>query len=415
MIVTINGIPVYDALITDDECGMNRISLVDAPAVDADFLAFAKDKALQMYSVTDEDKRIVRGVIMRADYPIYRRDKRGEYYVIYKADTIRKMAEKYLLESKQNEVNLDHQDDTDVDGVQMVQWFIKDSENGINPAGFEEIADGSLFAEFHVINDEVWASIKDGTYKGFSLEGVFDMQPETNVSQVEEIVDVLDGIFSKLYKNDKMSKMARLKEALSKILVECGDVTTDKGILYWESDADLKEGDEVFVEDAEGNKTPAPDGDYTTSDGKVIVVVDGKVAEIKDAKAEVAPEEPESDDDNNNDGEGGEGGNDAPGDETPADPEQPEQPVEGADDDALEERIKALEDVVAMVCEYLGIVEFNKQEKLPTLMAAMQKEIDALKGKPMAKPAHEEVVASAQNKPTGNKGIDRLAQIMGAK
>ena len=423
MIVTINGIPVYDALITDDECGMNRISLVDAPAVDADFLAFAKDKALQMYSVTDEDKRIVRGVIMRADYPIYRRDKRGEYYVIYKADTIRKMAEKYLLESKQNEVNLDHQDDTDVDGVQMVQWFIKDSENGINPAGFEEIADGSLFAEFHVINDEVWASIKDGTYKGFSLEGVFDMQPETNVSQVEEIVDVLDGIFSKLYKNDKMSKMARLKEALSKILVECGDVTTDKGILYWESDADLKEGDEVFVQDAEGNKTPAPDGDYTTSDGKVIVVVDGKVAEIKDAKAEVAPEEPESDDDNNNDGEGGEGGeggNDAPGDETPgdetpADPEQPEQPVEGADDDALEERIKALEDVVAMVCEYLGIVEFNKQEKLPTLMAAMQKEIDALKGKPMAKPAHEEVVASVQNKPTGIKGIDRLAQIMGAK
>ena len=412
MIVTINGIPVYDALITDDECGMNRISLVDAPAVDADFLAFAKDKALQMYSVTDEDKRIVRGVIMRADYPIYRRDKRGEYYVIYKADTIRKMAEKYLLESKQNEVNLDHQDDTDVDGVQMVQWFIKDSENGINPAGFEEIADGSLFAEFHVINDEVWASIKEGTYKGFSLEGVFDMQPETNVSEVEEIVDVLDGIFSKLYKNDKMSKLARLKEALSKILVECGDVTTDKGILYWESDADLKEGDEVFVQDTEGNKTPAPDGDYTTSDGKVIVVVDGKVAEIKDAKAEVAPEEPESDDDNNNDGEGG---NDAPGDETPADPEQPEQPVEGADDDALEERIKALEDVVAMVCEYLGIVEFNKQEKLPTLMAAMQKEIDALKGKPMAKPAHEEVVASAQNKPTGNKGIDRLAQIMGAK
>ena len=220
-------------------------------------------------------------------------------------------------------------------------------------------------------------------------------------------------------------------------MVECGNVTTDRGILYWESDADLKEGDEVFVEDAEGNRTPAPDGDYTTSDGKVIVVVDGKVAEIKDAKAEVAPEEPESDDDNNNDGEGGdntpadgeggeggEGGNDTPetpdtpdtpGNETPADPEQPEQPVEGADDDALEERIKALEDVVAMVCEYLGIVEFNKQEKLPTLMAAMQKEIDALKGKPMAKPAHEEVVASAQNKPTGIKGIDRLAQIMGAK
>ena len=440
MIVTINGIPVYDALITDEECGMNRISLVDAPAVDADFLAFAKEKTPQMYSVTDEEKRIVRGVVMRADYPIYRKDsRRGEYYVIFKADTIRLMAEKYLLESKQNEVNLDHQEDTEVDGVQMVQWFIKDSANGINPAGFEDIADGSLFAEFHVVNDDVWASIKEGTYNGFSLEGVYDMQPETNVSEVEEIVDVLDGIFSKLYKQDKMSKLARFKEALAKILVECGSTTTDKGILYWESDADLKEGDEVFVEDAEGNRTPAPSGDYTTSDGKVIVVVDGKVAEIKDAEAEVAPEEPESADDNNeggNDneggdntpagGEGGEGGNDTPGDgeggeggeggnDTPADPEQPEQPVEGADDDEIQERIKALEDMVAMICEYLGIGGAVEPETLPVAMASMKKEIESLKGKPMAKPAHEEVVASAQNKPTGIKGIDRLARIMSAK
>ena len=440
MIVTIDGIPVFDALITDDDCGMNRISLVDAPAVDVDFLAFSAHKHTQMYSVSDEEKRIVRGVVMRADYPLYRRDNvKGEYYVIYKADTIRKMAEKYLLESKQNEVNLDHQDDEEVDGVQMVQWFIKDSANGINPMGFEDIADGSLFAEFHVVNDDVWASIKDGTYKGFSLEGLFDLQPEQNKSEVESIVDSLDGIFSKLYKDNKMSKLEKFKEALSKILMECGSVTTDQGIIYWESDEDLKEGDEVFVEDAEGNRSPAPSGDYTTSDGKIIVVVDGKVAEIKDAKAEVAPEEPEAEggeggNDNeggdNTPGEGGEGGNDNTPEtpetpETPGEggdgeggndnPEQPEQPVEGADDDALEERIKALEDVVAMVCEYLGIVEFGKQDKLPAVMSAMQKEIEALKGKPMAKPAHEEIIASAQAKETGNKGLDRLAKILSAK
>ena len=437
MIVTINGIPVYDALITDEECGMNRISLVDSPAVDANFLAFAKDKHPQMYSVTDEDKRIVRGVIMRADYPIYRRDSKGEYYVIYKADTIRKMAEKYLLESKQNEVNLDHNDEEEVDGVQMVQWFIKDSANGINPAGFEDIAEGSLFAEFHVVNDEVWASIKDGTYKGFSLEGIFDMQPEQDKAEVESIVESLDGIFSKLYKDKKMSKLARFKEALSKIMMECGSITTDKGILYWESEDDLKEGDEVFVEDAEGNRTEAPSGDYTTSDGKIIVVVDGKVAEIKDAKAEVAPEEPEAeggeggndneggdetpaDGEGGNDnpgegGEGGEGGNDNP--DTPETPDEggndnPEQPVEGAEE--IEDRLAELESVVAMICEYLGIVEFSKQEKLPTVMAAMQKEIEALKGKPLAKPAHEEVKASAQIQETGVKGLDRLARYMKA-
>ena len=50
MIVTIDGIPVFDALITDDDCGMNRISLVDAPAVDVDFLAFSAHKHTQMYA-----------------------------------------------------------------------------------------------------------------------------------------------------------------------------------------------------------------------------------------------------------------------------------------------------------------------------------------------------------------------------
>lgn len=405
MIVTIDGIPVYDALITDDECGMNRISLVDSPAVMSDFLAFNKDKKMQMYSVADEEKRIVRGVVMRADFPIYRRDSKGEYYIIYKAETIRQMAEKYLLESKQNEVNLAHKDDMEVDGVQLVQWFIKDSANGINPVGFEEdIADGSLFAEFHVVNDEVWASIKDGTYKGFSLEGIFDMKPETDKNEVEEIVDMLDGFFTKLYKNDKMSKLSRIKEALAKILVECGNVTTDLGILYWETEEDLKEGDEVFVEDAEGNKIPAADGDYTTSDGKIIVVVDGKVATIKDAEAEVAPEEEPKEETPVEAAE-----------ETPAEEAPAEEPAEEPKEDGIEKKVADLEKIVEVICDYLGIVKLSKTDRLQEQMSAIKSEIETLKGKPMAKPAHDEVVASVQNKPTGNKGIDRLAQILGAK
>ena len=150
-IVTIDGIPVYKALVDDEDTGMLRISLVDDPAVQSDFLAFAAQKRTQMYAVQDEDKHLVLGVVMRADFPIYRRDERsGEYYVIYKADTIRKMAEKYLVEGRQNEVNLMHVDGSEVDGVHLVQYFIKGG--GINPVGFEDISDGSLFAEFHVEN-----------------------------------------------------------------------------------------------------------------------------------------------------------------------------------------------------------------------------------------------------------------------
>ena len=259
MVVTIDGIPVFNAIISDDDTGMFKISLVDEPAVMSNFLAF--DKSF------------------------------GEYYIIYKADTIRQMAEKYLLESRQNDVNLMHEADSDVDGVQMVQYFIKDTDAGVNPTGFEEIADGSLFAEFHIVNDDVWEQVKDGTFKGYSLEGVFDLVPEQDVEKVESIVDSLEGKFNKLFKNFNMSKFKKFMAKLSKALVEFANVTTDKGILAWDGDDDLKAGDLVYVEDAEGNRTPAEDGDYKTTDGKVIKVADGKVSEIVDAEAEVDPAE----------------------------------------------------------------------------------------------------------------------------
>ena len=287
MIVTIGGIPVYDAIISDEETGMFRISLVDDPAVMSNFQAFDAHKKPMMYAIQDEEKRLVRGCIMRSDFPIYRRDeKMGEYYVIYKAEEIRKMAEKYLLEGRQNDINLMHQEGSDVDGVQMVQYFIKG--DGIQVDGFDDCADGSLFGEFHVVNDDIWAEIKAGTYKGFSLEGVFDLVPEQNKDEIQEIVDLLDGAFKRIFKpNTFMSKLSKFKAALAKMLQEFGNVTTDKGIISWDGDEDLKAGDSVYVEDSEGNRTPAPDGDYKTDDNKVIVVVEGKVSEIKDAEAEV--------------------------------------------------------------------------------------------------------------------------------
>jgi len=289
MIVTIGGIPVYNAIISDAETGMFKISLVDDPAVMSNFQAFDKQNIPQMYAIQDEEKRLVRGVVMRADFPIYRRDdKMGEYYIIYKADQIRIMAEKYLAESRQNDVNVMHRKDSDVDGVQMVQYFIKG--DGVSVEGFDECADGSLFAEFHIINDDIWDEIKAGTYKGFSLEGVFDMQPETDADEIQNIVDKLDGAFRKLFKNNNnkiMSKLKKLKAALAKAFAALGNVTTDKGILAWDGDEDLKAGYKIYVEDAEGNRTPAEDGDYRTEDGKTIVVVGGQVAEIKDPEAEV--------------------------------------------------------------------------------------------------------------------------------
>ena len=282
MIATIDDIPVFNATL-DEDCGIIRVSLVDDPAVSKDFQVFKADAQPMLYAVQDEDKHLVRGVIMRADYPIYRRDKSlGEYYIVYKPDVIRQMAEKYLTEDRANNVNIMHKEGSDVEGVNMVQWFIKGA--GVAIEGFDDIADGSLFAEYHVTNEDVWAEIKAGTYKGFSLEGYFNLEPEQNEDYVQDVIDKWGEYFSKI-KN--MANFKKFATALAKMLAKFASITTDKGVLVWDTEDDLKAGDSVYVQSEDGTRVKAEDGDYKTDDGKVIKVADGKVAEIVDDDAEV--------------------------------------------------------------------------------------------------------------------------------
>lgn len=282
MIATIDDIPVFNATL-DEDCGIIRVSLVDDPAVSKDFQVFKANARPMLYAVQDEDKHLVRGVIMRADYPIYRRDKSlGEYYIVYKPDVIRQMAEKYLTEDRANNVNIMHKEDSDVEGVNMVQWFIKGA--GVAIEGFDDIADGSLFAEYHVTNEDVWAEIKAGTYKGFSLEGYFNLEPEQSKDYVQDVIDKWGEYFSKI-KN--MANFKKFATALAKMLAKFASITTDKGVLVWDTEDDLKVGDSVYVQGEDGTRVKAEDGDYKTDDGKVIKVADGKVAEIVDDDAEV--------------------------------------------------------------------------------------------------------------------------------
>ena len=456
-IVTIDGIPVYQALVEDGD-GMMRISLVDDPAVQSNFQAFSKEgRKMLTYAVQDEEKRLVLGVVMRADFPIYRRDADGfEYFIIYKADTIRQMAEKYLAENRQNLVNLMHEDGTDVDGVQMVQYFIKGA--GLVPAGFEEIADGSLFAEFHITNDEVWEAVKAGTYKGFSLEGYFTLTPEKDADLVQEIVDTLEGKFSKVNQFKKRKNMSKVKGLLARLaaaLVEMGNTTTDKGVLSWDGEDDLKAGDAVYIVDGEGNRTPAEDGDYTTEDGKVISVAGGVVTEIKDNAAQVAPEEAAEEEapaakmvqtDKGNlewDGEDEdlkEGDavyiTDAEGNRNPA-PDGEYTTEDGKVIAVVDGKVASITDPKAEVAEEeeahkaeeamaavrsenealsAQIVALRgEKEALAAQVAELQAEVEKLKAQPAGKPAHEEFNGGAEIRETGNKGLDRLARLVAKK
>lgn len=95
--------------------------------------------------------------------------------------------------------------------------------------------------------------------------------------------------------NKLMTEVASIKAKLAKALlgkVEMNAVKTDKAVLVYDGD-ELAVGVEVFVEDEEGNRTPAEDGIYVLEDGQRLNVAEGKIAEILEKEEEVEPEEAE--------------------------------------------------------------------------------------------------------------------------
>lgn len=268
------NIPIYNALLSDENDGMICISLVDEPAVESEFVAFNKQEKLT-FSILNEEERMILGVVMRADFPIYRySESMGEYYIKYSKETIKAMTQRFLADNNQNKINLMHQSGDYKDGVELVQIFIKNEEKGISPKGFENIEDGSLFAQYHIENNDIWEKVKDGTFQGFSLEMYCTIEEQKQETKHNNI------------KKHTSMTIEKIKNVLRSLLVECGNTMTDKGNLFYEGE-DLIEGISVFSD--EEMETVAEDGEYETDD-KIATVENGSVKEIKDK--EIPEEEP---------------------------------------------------------------------------------------------------------------------------
>lgn len=170
-------LPIYKLVIDESEdSGVTAIALVDKPAIELNWHTFKEQYKFK----ADTERRIISGALMVADLPIYRNDNQyGEHYVMFTKDVIEKIVYKFAKQSNHTSVNKMHQENLTADGVYLFESFIIDKERGIlTPKGYEELPDGSWFGSMKVENDEIWNDfIKNGVYKGFSVEGYFKPQP----------------------------------------------------------------------------------------------------------------------------------------------------------------------------------------------------------------------------------------------
>lgn len=273
-------LPFIEFKLTDEVEGLQAIALVDKPAIGLNYQAFAPHK----FEVINEDKRIVMGAAMVPDLPIYRRDERGEYYAIFKKETIKALVQKLFKENKHNVFNEEHNAFKILDGVYIYQSFITDAELGISaPSGFENVADGTWFIAAKVENDEAWAKVKEeGILKGFSVEGVFDLEPykfkKMNKLNLESVISTLKSVFAD----------AEVEESTEENFAEA--TLVDGTIVKWEGE--LADGTALVVVMPEG-EVAAPDGIHELSDGTLIETAGGLVVNIEAAADQEKKEEEE--------------------------------------------------------------------------------------------------------------------------
>ena len=169
----INKEEIYELVIEDENIdGIFAISLVQDPAIEADFVYFDKEKVL--FSSVDDEQRLVMGAILIPNKKILRIDGEGKpYYVFFKPETIKRLSELYLKNKYTDKATLEHNEK--INGVTLVESWIKESASKDKSALYNLNAPvGSWVGTFKIDNDKIWNDyVKTGDVKGFSIEGLF--------------------------------------------------------------------------------------------------------------------------------------------------------------------------------------------------------------------------------------------------
>lgn len=276
-----------------------QIALVDEPAIESEFMMFNKHNRFQFKEVEGEENLLM-GYFMIADMEILRMDeKRGAYKVVFPKESIDTIVENFSLNGLNKNMNEMHNTGNLTEGVFVKNHWQLDSKKGIGvPNGFKTEADGSWFGVVKCENPEVKEKVKQGLYKGFSIESRFIEEAIDKYFAVDDTNTDNKNLYNKF--KDKMNELKELLTALKSVFEKETPAVTEPaktekfeelllvdGTTKVTIEPAVEVGAAIVLYDAEGNPVPAPVGSYELQDGRVIVVeADGVIASITEPMAE---------------------------------------------------------------------------------------------------------------------------------
>jgi hypothetical protein len=157
----------------DGRLGITAMGLVDAPAIEENWIALSKMQLLQLSKI-DTERKMLYGPALIPDKEILRYDDKGEpYYVYFEKATVQAVAHQFFKKNLQHTTNLQHE--IPVTGVTVVESWIKEGNSDKSLSlGLTDLPDGTWFIGTHVDDDNVWEDVKAGKVKGYSIEGFFN-------------------------------------------------------------------------------------------------------------------------------------------------------------------------------------------------------------------------------------------------
>lgn len=158
----------------------------------------AKNMGLSKNFHFDDEQRVVVGPAMIPDLPILRLDEKGqEYFVYFKEDTIKKIAEKYMQNKFIDNNDIDHSGRVAADVFVMETWIKESDIDKSETFGFKELPIGTWFVKMKINNEDVWKAIKNKELNGFSVAGWF-LSKEIEMSKEEmfirQLIELLKSV-----------------------------------------------------------------------------------------------------------------------------------------------------------------------------------------------------------------------------
>ena len=169
--------------VNPEDSAVLAMSVVDEPAVESEFVYLSKQKIDKFVALENKERHMIYGCALRPDFPIYRRDEEEEYYLEFSKDAVEKLARNFMVNGLQQNFTQAHR--SEVEGITITESWIKadmEKDKSIALGLDAELPVGTWFIGAYCNNADVWDKVKAGTYHGFSVEAIVDV----NELQFEE-------------------------------------------------------------------------------------------------------------------------------------------------------------------------------------------------------------------------------------